>query len=79
MNIKIVQMGIKIVKMDIKIVQQKQFKMDLIVEIIIKIDQIDIKIEPINFVQDHFFIFQKISICHACGRSARPINELNLT
>ena len=28
--------------------------MDLIVEIIIKIDQIDIKIEPINFVQDHF-------------------------
>ena len=59
-----------------------------IVQINKKIVQMDIKIEPINFVHDHFFCSQ-IRIGHvaaalarplACpSRSARPRNELNLT
>ena len=47
--------------------------MDIIktVEMNIKIVQ-DIKIEPINFIHDHFFLFFSKLVYWSCGLSARP-------
>ena len=45
----------------------------------IKIVQIEIKIEPINLVHDHFLIFQQISIGHvaaALGPLAAALGHL---